>query len=80
VLESEVGGLCEGGDVAGCSCIAVNRLRCDPRAWAHLTERTGGTEANLDVLRRLERDTAREIYRRLLEAITEAASDLARTA
>jgi transposase len=60
--------------------IAVNRLLCDPRSKAYVEKRTGGTKANLDVLRRLKRYTAREIYPLLLEALTEAEPDLARTA
>jgi transposase len=39
-------------------------------------KRTGGTKANLDVLRRLERYTAREVYPLLLEALTAAEPDL----
>jgi transposase len=37
--------------------IAVNQLLCDPRSKAYVIKRTGGTKANLDVLRRLKRHT-----------------------
>jgi transposase len=60
--------------------IAVNRLVCDPRSKAYVTKRTGGTKANLDVLRRLKRYAAREIYPLLVEALTEAEPDLVRAA
>lgn len=61
--------------------IAVNRLLCDPRSKAYVKKSgSGGTKANLDVLRRLKRYTAREIYPLLLEALAAAEPDLARAA
>jgi hypothetical protein len=36
----------------------------------------GGTKANLDVLRRLKRYTARELYTLIVEALTEVRPDL----
>jgi hypothetical protein len=56
--------------------IAVNRLLCDPRSRAYVTKRTGGTKANLDILRRLKRYTARELYPLIVEALTDAEPDL----
>jgi transposase len=47
---------------------------------ADVKERTGGTRANLDVLQRLERYTAREVFPLLLEALTAAEPDLVPTA
>jgi transposase len=52
--------------------IAANRLLCDPRSKAYVQKRTGGTKANLDILRRLKRYTARELYPLLLEALNDA--------
>jgi transposase len=52
--------------------IAVNRLRSDPRSKAYVHKRTGGTKANLDVLRRLKRYTARELYPLIVEALVDA--------
>lgn len=52
------------------------RLPCDPRSKAYVKKRTGGTKANLDILRRLKRYTARELYPLIVEALTEAEPDL----
>jgi transposase len=52
--------LSRGGDRqanAALHLIAVNRLLCDPRSKAYVKKRTGGTKANLDILRRLKRYT-----------------------
>ena len=75
--------LSRGGDRqanAALHLIAVNRLLCDPRSRAYVIKRTGGTKANLDVLRRLKRYTAREIYPLLLEALTAAEPELTNAA
>jgi transposase len=58
----------------------VNRLISDPRARAYVQKRTGGTKANLDVLRRLKRYTAREVYPLLFEALTDANRPVPRAA
>jgi transposase len=71
--------LSRGGDRqanAALHLIAVNRLLCDPRSRAYVKKRTGGTKANLDILRRLKRYTARELYPLIVEALTEAEPDL----
>jgi transposase len=71
--------LSRGGDRqanAALHLIAVNRLLCDPRSKAYVKKRTGGTKANLDILRRLKRYTARELYPLIVEALTEAEPDL----
>jgi transposase len=72
--------LSRGGDRqanAALHLIAVNRLaNGDQRSKAYVKKRTGGTKANLDVLRRLKRYTAREVYPLLLEALTAAEPDL----
>jgi transposase len=72
--------LSRGGDRqanAALHLIAVNRLaNGDQRSKAYVHKRTGGTKANLDVLRRLKRYTAREVYPLLLEALTAAEPDL----
>jgi transposase len=49
--------------------IAVNRLLSDPRSRAYVTKRTAGSKANPDVLRRLKRYTARELYPLIFEAL-----------
>jgi transposase len=67
--------LSRGGDRqanAALHLIAVNRLLCDPRSKAYVKKRTGGTKANLDILRRLKRYTARELYPLIVEAINDA--------
>jgi transposase len=72
--------LSRGGDrqaYAALYLIAVNRLaNGDQRSKAYVQKRTGGTKANLDVLRRLKRYTARDVYPLLLEALTAAEPDL----
>ena len=71
--------LSRGGDRqanAALHLIALNRLLCDPRSRAYVKKRTGGTKANLDILRRLKRYTARELYPLIVEALTEAEPDL----
>jgi transposase len=67
--------LSRGGDRqanAALHLIAVNRLVCDPRSKAYVIKRTGKTKANLDILRRLKRYTARELYPLLVEALHDA--------
>jgi transposase len=67
--------LSRGGDRqanAALHLIAVNRLLCDPRSKAYVKKRTGGTKANLDILRRLKRYTARELYPLIVEALNDA--------
>jgi transposase len=72
--------LSRGGDRqanAALHLIAVNRLaNGDQRSKTYVKKRTGSTKANLDVLRRLKRYTAREVYPLLLEALTAAEPDL----
>ncbi len=55
---------------------AVGRLASDPRSKAYVKDRTGGTMADLDTLRRLKRYTAREVYPLLLEALHAAEAAL----
>ena len=73
--------LSRGGDRqanAALHLIAVNRLaNGDPRSKAYVKKRTGGNKANLDILRRLKRYTARELYPLIVEALAEAEADLA---
>jgi transposase len=76
--------LSRGGDRqanAALHLIAVNRLaNGDQRSKAYVKKRTGGTKANLDVLRRLKRYTAREVYPLLLEALNDAQDALPKAA
>jgi transposase len=72
--------LSRGGDRqanAALHLIAVNRLLCDPRSKAYVQKRTGGTKANLDILRRLKRYTARELYPLIVEALNDFVATVA---
>jgi hypothetical protein len=58
-----------------------NRLaNGDQRSKAYVTKLTGGTQANLDVLRRLKRYTARELSPLLVEALNDAHDAASRAA
>jgi transposase len=75
--------LSRGGDRqanAALHLIAVNRLLCDPRSKAYVIKRTGGTKANLDILRRLKRYTARELHPLIVEALHDAQDAVPRAA
>ena len=60
-----------GGDrEANCALhmIAINRLAHDPRSRAYVEARTTDGKANPDILRRLKRYIAREVYKLLIDA------------
>jgi transposase len=48
--------------------IAINRLSHDPRSHAYVNARTTDGKADPDILRRLKRYIAREVYKLLIEA------------
>jgi len=48
--------------------IAINRLTHDPRSRAYVETRTTDGKANPDILRRLKRYVAREVYKLLIDA------------
>ena len=72
--------LSRGGDRqanAALHLVAVNRLaNGDRRSKAYVKKRTGGTKANLDILRRLKRYSAREVYPLLVEALSQNEPEL----
>jgi hypothetical protein len=55
---------------SACACVTETRVSLWPRSKAYGTKRTGGTKANLDILRRLKRYTAREHYPLIVEALS----------
>lgn len=48
--------------------IAINRLAHDPRSREYVEARTTDGKANPDILRRLKRYIAREVYKLLIDA------------
>jgi hypothetical protein len=53
--------------------IAINRLSHDPRSRAYVNARTTDGKADPDILRRLKRYIAREVYKLLIDAFNSPA-------